>query len=179
MRFTINLATRTYLDHQRVNRFILATLVIALSMLAWNVSRLSSNLGELNRVKSEITAFEGRLNSRPAGVPEKDFNRLLSGIRFYNDIIERKAFNWSRLLEELENATPDGISLMTVAPDKKTGGISIEGRAKSFAQVRAYLEKLEDSGAFTDILLQSHKDLLFGEKNRGVQFALSCRLVMR
>jgi len=78
----------------------------------------------------------------------------------------------------LENSTPEGIALVSLAPDTKTGSIKIEGRARNFGHVRSYLDRLEDSKAFTNILLLSHGDIAVGEKkSSGVQFVISCRLV--
>jgi type IV pilus assembly protein PilN len=179
MRFTINLATRTYLDHRLINRVLISAIIVLLALLAWNSSRLSSNMGELDRLTSEIAAFEARLNKRPAGVSEKEVSRQQSSIRFYNSIIEHKTFDWLGLLNQLESATPEGISLSSLAPEKKSGEFKIEGRAKSFSQVRTYLDRLEDSHAFQDILLLSNSPLALGEKTRGVQFSISCRSVLK
>jgi type IV pilus assembly protein PilN len=177
MRFTINLATRTYLDHRLVNQALIALTVVMLAWLAWNASRLWSDLGELGRLGREAAVLEERLNSRPSGVSEDDYKRLMTSIGFYNGIIERKSYDWLGLLEQLEQATPAGVSLASVAAETGAGEIKLEGRARSFTQVRTYLEKLEDSKAFTDILLRSHRELALGEKTRGVQFSVDCRAV--
>lgn len=175
MRFTINLATRTHLDYRLVNRAGYALLALLLLLLVWNFSRAAWDIGELRRLKSDITSYENRLNSRPSGVSEKEYTSLLAGIKFYNEIIGRKSFNWLGLLDRVESATPEGISLSLLAPDRKTGEIKIEGHAKGFSQVRSYLEKLEDSKLFASILLLSHADIAVGDKARGVHFTISCK----
>lgn len=178
MRFTINLATRTYLDHRLINRVIIVTVLLLTTLSAWKVVSFCWNLGELERLKGDIASLEGRLAGRQAGVSEKDYNRQVSTIRFFNGIIEQKSKNWLTLLEQLENATPEGIALVSLAPDTKTDTIKIEGRARNFGHVRSYLDRLEDSKTFTNILLLSHGDIAVGEKkSSGVQFVISCRLV--
>lgn len=197
MRFTINLATRTYLDYRVVNRVFIAAMAVMLALLAWGVARVSSNMGELRRLKVENAAFEASLSSRPAGVSEQEFKRMIASIRFYNEVIEHKTFNWLGLLEQVEKATPEGIALASLTPEKKGTelnidgrskvkateaekkgtALKIEGRAKSFADVRRYLEKLDASGAFTDVMLLSHRDMVVGEKGKGVQFSISSRVV--
>ena len=179
MRFTINLATRTYLDQQLIRRCVVICSAVMVMLTAWNVTRLLANLGTLGRLKAENAAFEGQLNSRPAGVSDADFNRLVSSIRFYNTIIERKTQNWLGLLEQVENATPEGIALTRLDPDTKKNNLKIEGRAKRFALVQAYVEQLEDSKNFSEILLLSHGDDLVGEKSHGVKFTISCKKVVR
>ncbi len=175
MRFTINLATRAYLDHRKINRWFLLAGFLLVSLTAWQVISVSSGVGELNRLNGEIAAMEARLNSAPGGVSDKDFQGLLAQITFFNGIIDRKSYNWLALLDQVERATPEGISLSRLQPGGLSGELKIEGYARSFSQVRAYLERLEDSGAFSQILLLSHRDLEAGERQRGVVFALSCR----
>ena len=177
MRFTINIATRTYLDYRRVSQVCVTAIVLLLALLAWNVTRVSWNFGELRRLKADSAVFEGRLGSRPAGVSEKEYTRMQASINFYNDVIARKSYAWLGLLELLENSTPDGISLVSLVPDKKVGELKIDGRAKSFSTVRSYLEKLEDSKTFTDIMLLSHNEVAAGDTVKGVQFKISCRVV--
>ena len=179
MRFTINIATRTHIDRKIVNRTGYAVLALLLVLLAWNISRTFWSLGELRRLQADVASFEQRLNSRPSGVSEKDFTRLLADIRFYNEIISRKSYNWLGLLEQLEAATPEGIALTAVGPDRKSGELKIEGHARSFAQVRSYIEKLEDSKAYTSILLLSHSNVTVSEKDKGVHFAISCKAALQ
>jgi hypothetical protein len=175
MRFTINIATRTYLDRKLVDRISYSVLALLLILLAWNISRTFWGVGELRRLQADNASYETRLNSRPSGVSEKDFTRLLADIKFYNEILGRKSFNWLGLLDQLEGSTPEGIALSALAPDIKTGELKIEGHARSFAQVRSYIEKLEDSKGYTSILLLSHTNISAGEKTKGVNFAISCK----
>jgi type IV pilus assembly protein PilN len=178
MRFTINLATRTYLDHRLINRVIVASILLLTALSAWKVVSFCWNLGELERLKGDIASLEGRLAGHQAGVSEKEYNRQLSTIRFFNGVIEQKTNNWLTLLEQLENATPEGIALVSLAPDMKTGTIKVEGLARNFDHIRSYLDHLEDSKTFSNILLLSHGDIAVGDKkSRGVKFVISCRLV--
>lgn len=179
MYFSINLATRTYLDRRLVNRVGVALFTLLSLLLIWNVYRVAINAAELSRVRTENSSFEERLNSRPQGVSEKEYTKLLATVGFYNEIIGRKVFNWMGLLEQLENTTPEGIALSLVAPDRKNGDIKIEGRAKNFVLLKTYLDKLEDSRVFTSIFLVSHSNIAVGERSKGVQFTVTCKAVLK
>jgi type IV pilus assembly protein PilN len=179
MYFSINLATRTYFDRRLVNRVGALILVLLLVLLVWNVNRTAWGTGELRRLRTDIASNESRLNSRPNGISEKDYTGLLARIGFYNEIIGRKSFNWMGLLEQLELTTPEGIALSALTPDKKSGDIKIEGRAKNFAQLKLYLDKLEDSRVFTSILLLSHAEVAVGERAKAVQFSISCKAALQ
>ncbi|MDD2308732.1 MAG: PilN domain-containing protein [Desulfuromonadaceae bacterium] len=177
MRFTINLATRTYLDHRVLNMLAYCVIAVLLVMAGWNVSRVSSNMGEQSRMSAEIAAIQSRFESKPGGISETDFSRQKARIRFYNEIIERKSLNWLKQLETFENATPEGISLSSLSQGKDQGEWKLEGRARTFKSLQQYLERLEASESFSNILLLSHQKLTLGENMHGVQFTISCKVV--
>jgi type IV pilus assembly protein PilN len=176
MRFSINLTTRTYLDHRLLNQIGAAVITVLVLFLGWNITRISWNLGEQHKLASEVKTLEENLNSRPGGVSEKDYSGQQARIRFFNDIIDRKGTGWLKLLELVETATPEGISLSALTPGKKRGELMLEGRARSFDTVRRYVEKLEGSQSFSDVLLLSHREMIVGENARGVQFSISCKV---
>lgn len=180
MRFTINLATRTHLDHGLLNRLAFCVIAVLLVVVGWNASRLSTNMGKQSRLRAEISAIEARSGAKPGGISDADSNRQKARIRFYNEIIERKSINWLDLLELFENITPEGISLSSLSPNKNQGEWKLEGRARSFKVVQQYLEQLETSKNFSNVLLLSHKNMTQGENVRGVrgvQFEISCKVV--
>jgi len=179
MRFKINIATRTHIDRRMVNRAGYAVLTLLSVILAWNVSHTFGSLGELRRLQSENRSYERQLNSRPSGVSEKQYTSLLADITYFNEVIERKSFDWLGLLGTLEGGVPDGIALSSMAPDRKTGELKIEGFARNFAGVRSFVEKLEDSKAYASVLLLSHTNILVGEKEKGVRFTISCKAALR
>ncbi len=177
MRFTINLATRTFLDHRLINRVAYGIIAVLVVIAGWNVSRMSSNMGEQHRLNSEISAIQSRLGVKPNGISEVDSSRQKDRIRFYNEIIARKSTNWLHLLELFENTTPDGIALSMLSPEKNMEDWKLEGRARSFKVLQQYFEKLEASKNFSNVLLLSHQNLVTGEKRLGVQFTISCRVI--
>lgn len=177
MRFTINLATRTYLDHRLINRLAYCFIAALFLLAGWNVSRVISNMGELGRLNTEISALQNKLGVKPDGISDAEVSRQKSRIRFYNEILEQKSIRWTALLELFENATPEGIALSALSPDKNPGEWKLDGRARSFKTVQQYLEKLEGSKIFSNVMLMSHQNILTGEKGHGIQFTISCRVM--
>ena len=177
MRFTINLATRIYLDHRLLNRLGGCAIALLLVITVWNVSRVSSNLGEQNRLQAEISKVRDRLGTGSGLVSAAEASRQKNRIRFYNGIIERKSTNWLGILESFENITPEGISLSSLSLDKKQEQWKLDGRARSFKSVQQYLEKLEASKNFSNVLLLSHQQMVAGEKMNGVQFSITCKVL--
>lgn len=174
MRYTINLTTRTHLDHQLLNRFISIMAIILFLIAVWNVSQVASNIVEQNRIALEIEAMQKKSLLKNGAIKESEINRQKSVVRFYNEIIARKSNNWLNILESFEKVTPEGISLSSLTPDKKSGDWKIAGRAKTFKGVQQYLETLESSKEFSNIILISHQNITTSPNERGVQFAISC-----
>jgi len=179
MRFTINLATRTYLDNRMLSRLFAGAILLMSGYLAWNVSRVAGNFGEASRLQADISAYEARLNSKPVQATEKEFSQVVRSIKFYNDIIRRKSFDWNGLLEQVEISTPEGISLAALTPDAKTGDLKIEGRAKNFGQVRSYMDKLNENKSFSHVLLMSHDVFALNDRSSGIRFVITFRTAVK
>ena len=180
MRFTINLATRTYLDNRVLNRLAYCVISVLLVIAVWNINRVASVAGERSRLSAEIAAIQNRIGTKPNGISEAEASRQKARIRFYNEIIERKSINWLGKLEMFEDVTPEGISLSLLTPDKKQDEWKLEGHARSFKVVQQYLEKLDASKNFSNVLLLSHRNIdagAAGEMMRGVQFTISCKVL--
>ncbi|MSN26269.1 MAG: hypothetical protein GJV46_10435 [Geobacter sp.] len=176
MRYSINLASTTYIDRRLINRSCFGIIALLVVLLCWNVTKASWTFSEQRRINTEIKALEGRLINKPGGVSDKEFAQQRSQIGFYNEIIDRKSKDWLKLLDMIEGVTPDGVSLATIAQGKKKDELALEGRAKSFGNVRQYLEKLEESKGFANVLLLSHQEFVTADKGRAVQFKISCKV---
>jgi type IV pilus assembly protein PilN len=176
MQFNINLATRTYIDKRLVKQVCYGTIAVLLLLAGWNITRFSWNMGEQRKISAEVLELEKRISSKPAGVSDKDFALQQAQIAFYNQIISQKSKNWLKLLDLIESVTPDGISLSVLNQGKKDDELNLEGHAKSFAVMRKYLEKLEETKAFGSVILHSHQNIVIGEKGRGVSFKISCKV---
>jgi Tfp pilus assembly protein PilN len=179
MRFTINLATKRILDLHLFNRISAVTIALLLASLCWNIFRFSWDLGESHRLTDEIIASEKKLKSLPVTVIDKDSAKTRAAIGFYNKIIQRKSLGWLPFLEQLEITTPEGVALTSVTPDRESGTVKIEGLARDFGKVRAYLENFEESPYFQSIQLVSHQNVVLWEQAKGVKFSVMCRVKLQ
>lgn len=176
MRYSINLATRTYLDNRLLNRIVYTVIVLVVALTISSISIVLTNAGEQSRLKSEIAALESRLGTSQGNISEAEMNRQKSRIRFYNEIIGRKSHNWLKQLEMFENTALEGISLTSLTPGTKDELWKLDGLARSFGVLQNYLEKLETSEKFSNVMLLSHQNITVREKGRGVQFKISCKV---
>jgi type IV pilus assembly protein PilN len=173
MRFTLNLATRTYINSRQVNLILGIVGAVLLIMLAGFSYSVITNRAEQQKLEQDLVTVEARIKASGKGISETAYKALLGKIKIVNGIIQRKSFNW------LEMVVPDGIMVTSLEPSLKEGKLTISGVAKNFATMRKFLENLEDSKFFTDIYLLSQSEAKVDETQKGVSFSVSCRADMK
>lgn len=176
MQPNINLATRVYIDTKRLNLLTALAVALLAILLFVNIRSIVSAAAETRRLEGEIGAFEGQFKASSGGVTEKEYQELLNGIRFANNAIAKKTFNWLGLLDRLEVVVSDGIALSAIEPDIKGNALRLSGNALGFGNLRRFLENLEDSKFFTDVYLVSQGDTKVGETQKGITFTISSRV---
>jgi type IV pilus assembly protein PilN len=123
MRLDINLASQPYEDSRQfwmrwgtaVGAVALLTLVLlALDITGWvNARRDRAAIAE----KHAMIADRDRIRAeaeRILNLPENRATRDES--QFLNQLIERKAFSWTRVLEDLEKVMPPHVHLTSISP---------------------------------------------------------------
>jgi type IV pilus assembly protein PilN len=176
MRFTIDLAEGGFPDRRLINNATVALALILAALLTWTTFRCVANLGEQKRIRDDIADLGKRVKGGTPQASESEYALMRAEIRFFNDVIERRAFGWLALLEQVENATPEGIWISSLAPDRKTGIVKVEGLAGNFRSVRTFLEILQDHGIFSDVSLVSHEKKSLWEQAKGVRFVVTFRV---
>src|SRR5271166_4617162 len=123
MRLDINLASQPYEDAQqfwmRWGTALVATAIVTLALLAititgWfdarrdhaKIAQLRAEIAQRDRTRQQAEDF---LN-RPANRTTRDTSQFL------NELIERKAFSWTRVLENLEKVMPARVHLVAISP---------------------------------------------------------------
>lgn len=178
MRINVNLATRYYYDNRKINIAMAVAGALLLLLLVILIGVAVANYGEIRRLKKEQAELDARQKKLGRAVSEKDYQALLPRIGEANAIIEKKAVNWLELLNRLEEVVPDGVAITSIDPDQKSRELKIDGAARSFASLRLFLENMERSPNFPDVLLLNQKELKVRDKQRGISFAISSRLVL-
>jgi Tfp pilus assembly protein PilN len=171
MRLDINLASQPYEDAQQfwmrwgtvVAAVALLTLVlVTLDVTGWvNARRDRAALAE----KRSMIADRDRLRAQAEGILNLPQNRVTRDeSQFLNELIERKAFSWTRVLESLEKVMPPRVHLesisphvdednqlelkMTVAGDSRDRALELARRmeeSRRFAQTQVTAERFTQS----------------------------------
>ena len=175
MRFTLNLATRTYINSRQVNLILSAIASVLLIILAGLSYQVIVHSAEQQKLEQELATVETRIKASGKGISEKEYLALLGKIKIANSIIQRKSFNWLGFLDWLEMVVPDGVMVTSLEPSLKEGKLTISGVARNFQLMRKFMENLEDSKFFTDIYLLSQSEAKVDETQKGVSFSVSCK----
>lgn len=178
MRISVNLATRYYYDNAKINIAMAVAGALLLLVLVILIGVAAANFGEINRLKKEQAELDARQKKSGGTVSEKDYKALLPRIGEANAIIGKKAVNWLELLNRLEEVVPDGVAITSIDPDQKAQELKIGGAARNFASLRLLLENMERSPDFPDALLLNQKELKVRDKQQGISFEISSRLVL-
>jgi type IV pilus assembly protein PilN len=179
MKFTINLATKVYIDMIRLRVFLSASLVIMVALLYFNIITLSGNITESDRISKDITAQDAKFKSASRGVSEKEYQALLGKISFANSLIDKKSYNWLSLLDNLELVVPDGLAITSIEPELNGHGLRLAGVARSFSKLQAFMEHLEGSSFFSDVYLSSQSDKKLKDNSQVINFIVSCKVAMK
>jgi Tfp pilus assembly protein PilN len=156
-----NLSTRPFYN-ERVLLVVLALAAAAVLVLtAFNVDRLvdlSRQSTELGRRTAADQQAAGDLLRRAeairAGIDRDELERVRAAAREANDLIDRRTFSWTEFFNLIETTLPPDVMLTAVRPQIHEGAVSVSMTVvgRSTADLDAFMEQLEKTGAFSDVL---------------------------
>lgn len=170
MRLDINLANQPYEDARQfwtrwgaaVAGVALLTLVLlTLTVTGWVSARHDrdamaekrASIAERDLIRTSAEEFLGR--------PENRNTRDQS--QFLNGLIERKAFSWTRVLENLEKVMPPRVHLVTISPslDEDSQMIALKMTVAGDSRERALelVRRMEDSGRFAQTTITDERKI--------------------
>src|ERR1700722_19220040 len=165
MRLDINLASRPYEDARQfwtrwgstvgaVGLFTL--LLLTLDVTGWVNARRDREamrekralIADRDRIRADAEEFLGR--------PENRNTRDQS--QFLNELIERKAISWTRVLENLEKVMPPRVHLVSIHPElDEDNQLALKMTVAGDSRDRAIelARRMEDSRRFAQTLVNS------------------------
>jgi Tfp pilus assembly protein PilN len=181
----LNLARRPFRDYRLFTAVVVLLYAAAVAVTALSVRGVvrglsvneatQARIAELDQGIREAKGESEALRKELSGV---DFQRLHGAALAVNDLIGRRAFSWSRILERLERVLPDDVRLVALGTtqDAKGGGVAVrltcitpvrDGMIRAFAALR-------DDPAFDEIVPGNFSDEEFSSAH-GKKFDLTAR----
>lgn len=157
-----NLATRPFYNDRVVRIVLGAVATVALSLTIFNAAevwRLQSQNRELGQAvaRNEQQAQELRDKAR---VIRQSLNRdELAAIelkaREANQLIDRRAFSWTELLNQFQATLPPDVRIAAVQPQIDTESrmlVAVTVVSRKLEDLDAFIDALEATGSFTGVL---------------------------
>ncbi len=136
MRLTINLATRPYVELDRIFRqlriAIAALAVLAVGMMIWLHARTGQareQARELQEIQARTATLQAERARNEAKLRQSGNAAVLQQVDFMNALFQRKSFSWTAVLMDLEDVLPAGVQVTSIDPQiASTGEVSIRMR---------------------------------------------------
>lgn len=165
MRLDINLATQPYEDARQFwTRWgtaltvvsILTLALLAVTVMGWFAARRDH--AKIAQLKGEI-AQRDRTRQQAEDFLNQPKNRTTRDqSQFLNELIERKSFSWTRVLEDLEKVMPARVHLVSINPElDEDNQLSLKMSVAGDSRDRAIelARRMEDSRRFSKTYIET------------------------
>ena len=156
-----NLATRPFYNERAVRLLLVAIAALGLAATAFNLTQVV----QLSRRDTQLLTRAAADEAGAAAVSKQAAQmrttldpRVLEAAsadaRQANELIDRRTFSWTGLLNHFELTLPDEARIATMRPklDEKRGIVlTVIVFAKSVDDINLFIDKLEATGAFAQI----------------------------
>lgn len=158
----------------RALQWTLAAITLVSTGLAWWWWQDSLDLEQravqyetaVARTKLLNQQFQAQMAREGLTLPGDHIAMVQGKIAFANQLTEKRAFSWTRLLSELEDTVPPHVSIASVKLDFQQASIVVDGLAASLQDVNAFVQALQTHRAFHQAVLAKH-ELHKGRDGRG------------
>jgi len=160
-----NLSTRPFYNERAVQLLLLLAGIVVIALTAFNVIRIVSLSGqntelsahsvsdreEAARLRREAAAIRG-------GINQAELKTIVEAAQEANMLIDQRTFSWTEFFNLIEETLPPDVMLTEVKPSFQQGKtiISMSALGRRTEDVDEFIEKLEATGHFEDVLPRSH-----------------------
>jgi|SRR4051794_18503524 len=159
-----NLATRPFYNERAIHLVLAAAAIVVLAITFVNVSRivtLSRRNTELSARTNADRAEASRLSSEAArirrSINKDELALVVNAAQEANALIDQRTFSWTEFFNQIESTIPPDVMLTSVRPSFKDGitSVTMMVKARQNADIDEFMEKLEATGLFENVLAPS------------------------
>jgi type IV pilus assembly protein PilN len=160
IRIDVNLASRPFVNYRKFCFVSGALLLALLGVSYWNLSQyqtIRARRGEVNQLLSRDQArFEslGQEQERlMARLQTPETAEFLDRLEHLNQLIRRRTFSWTVLLNDLERLLPANVQIVSIKPQIIGHGMGVEivANGRSSQDNIRFVSNLELSGKFYEV----------------------------
>jgi type IV pilus assembly protein PilN len=155
-----NLSTRPFYNERVVRLALILLAVVVVAASVFNVTRILRYSSSDTRLATQASRDEARsadLRQQAArlraSVDPQQVELASIGARQANDLIDRRTFSWTELLNRFEATLPDEVRITSVRPrvDREKGiMLRVIVLARGVTDVEEFQDNLDENGAFKD-----------------------------
>lgn len=147
----INLATRSYAGKGVGIVLPIAIIILTATLFFYLRKQISYYRTATERLEMRVAELSERQSLKPD--ISKDSQESDAGLVVVADILEKRRFSWIEALDNLEKGIPSGISLSSIHPSFKDGGVRLAGSARDFAALSRFIDNLERLKVYKRVFL--------------------------
>jgi len=157
MKVNLNLSSNPFVNNRSFCLLAGCLFLILVGLSYWNVALLRKVHGRKLKMDSSLiysheqfAKMEREEMEIKARLLKPETADFLETVEFVNQLIERKTFSWTTLLNDLEQLTPGSIQVVSIRPRvvKNEFGVEITANARSSADYIEFIKNLEGSDKF-------------------------------
>ena len=156
-----NLATRPFYNERAIQLLLALAALLVVILTAFNAIRIFS----LSRQNTELSSLVNR-DRQEAQRLTRDAQRIRAGINVEelqatadaagvaNALIDQRTFSWTEFFNRIEETLPPDVMLTSVQPSfgREATIIQMSVLGRQIEDIDEFMEKLEATGAFHDVL---------------------------
>jgi Tfp pilus assembly protein PilN len=156
-----NLSTRPFYNERAVHLLLALAALIVVLVTAFNairiiaLSRQNTELSSLiNRDREEAQRLTREAQRTRAGINPAELETTSNAVAVANSLIDQRTFSWTEFFNRIEETMPPDVMLTTVRPSFTNDITTIQMTvlARRTEDLDEFMEKLEATGAFDDVL---------------------------
>ena len=160
-----NLSTRPFYNERGVQLLLALAGVLVLALTAFNVTRIialsrqntelssssANDREEAARLRREATAIR-------SGINQAELKTIVAAAQEANTLIDQRTFSWTEFFNRIEETLPADVMLSEVQPSFREGRtiITMTALGRRTEDVDEFIEQLEGTGHFADVLPKQH-----------------------
>lgn len=159
MKYSLNLATGTYVNNRRLYASFTVLGLFMLVLLAVNGMSVLRDVTRTHQLELRLAELRSQQpgDSQQGEISSAALAEMAQRIETANELLVRDNYRWTALLDQLEAHLADGISIRGMQPDYKSGALRLSGVAASVSDLRNFIDNLSRSEIFTDVYLKEQR----------------------
>jgi len=162
--FHINLSSRYRSGLAPIRAVLVMGCVFLVLGIVWSLGQAGVGYreartisAELDRIRQQDTQLIAEARQEGIDLSEGVLQRLPAEVDLANQLIEKRAFSWTKFLTGLEQAIPPRLVLSNVRLEQGGTMVHLLGSAVNLEDITAFTLGLQDHPTFKDPVLAQHR----------------------